>query len=473
MPIHTHISILDHPVEDVFAWHTRPRAFERLSPPWESVRVLEKDGEMWEGGRVLLGLRKGPVEIQWEVKHTAFEENVLFRDEQVRGPFGKWVHTHRFSAVGPGRMKMEDVIEWEAPFGPLGKVFGEPVIRSMLQRLFTFRHQRLAHDLDLLRRYPLKEGGATVAITGSTGLVGSALGALLSTGGHRVVPVVRGAAQPEGAKVDGAVPDRIHWDPARGIIQPEDFAGVDGVVHLAGESIASGRWNAARKERILKSRVEGTQLLAGALAQCSAPPAVLVSSSAAGWYGDRGDEELTEKSAPGTGFLADVCHAWEGAAEAAVNAGIRTVLLRTGIVLTPAGGALQQLLLPFQMGVGGRVGSGRQYMSWIDLDDEVGLILHALATEGLSGPMNATAPHPVTNAEFSRVLGRVLRRPALLPLPAPAVRTLFGDMGDALLLEGSRILPRVALDSGYRFLMPTLEESLRFGLGAGRRVSGS
>lgn len=465
MPVHHQRSELDHPLEEVFAWHTRPGAFERLTPPWESVEVLERTGEMWDGGEVVLGLRKGPAQLKWVVKHTAFEENVLFRDEQVSGPFGKWVHTHRFSDLGGGRTLMHDEVEWEAPLGALGSTFGAGFIASELRRLFAFRHRRLANDLELLRRYPLTPG-MTVAVSGASGLIGTALSALLSTGGHRVRPLVRSASS-------GGAENGIAWDPNGGTIDEAALAGVDAVVHLAGESIAGLRWTPEKKRRIMDSRAKGTLLLSEALSRMSPRPAVLVSASGADYYGARGNEVVTEDAPSGTGFLAEVCRAWEGATEPARRAGIRTVLLRSGMVLSPKGGALGQMLLPFKVGVGGRIASGRQYWSWIDLDDEVGLILHALATPGLAGPMNAVSPEPLPNAAFTDVLGRVLGRPTLIPLPGLAVRALFGEMGQTLLVEGARIVPRKAVASGYTFLFPDLEDSLRHQLGEPEEEGGS
>jgi uncharacterized protein len=369
------------------------------------------------------------------------------------------VHTHRFSEAGPGRTLMEDEVEWEAPLGALGNTFGSGFLAGELRRLFTFRHRRLANDLNLLRRYPLAPGGLTVAVSGASGLIGTALSALLSTGGHRVRPLVRGGNGSGGGEA-------IRWDPSAGTIDEAALAGVDAVVHLAGESIAGLRWTEEKKRKILESREKGTRTLAGAIARMNPRPRVLVSASGADYYGARGNEVITEGTPSGTGFLAEVCRAWEGATEAARRGGVRTVLLRSGMVLSPRGGALGQMLLPFKMGVGGRIGSGKQYWSWIDLDDEVGLILHALATPGLAGAVNATSPEPLPNAAFTDILGRVIGRPTLIPLPALAVRALFGEMGQTLLVEGARVVPRKALDSGYSFLFPGLEESLRHQLGA-------
>jgi hypothetical protein len=262
-----------------------------------------------------------------------------------------------------------------------------------------------------------------------------------------------------------AGPDEVAWDPARGLAEPARLNGVDAVVHLAGANIAAGRWTPARKAEIRQSRVEGTRSLCEALARLAHPPRVLASASAVGYYGDRGAETLTEDSAAGTGFLADVCRAWEAATQPASRAGIRVVNLRFGMILTPAGGALGKMLLPFKLGAGGRIGSGEQFMSWITLDDAIGAVHHALCEESVRGPVNVAAPAPVSNAEFTRTLARVLRRPALFPLPAFAARLLFGEMADALLLGSARVVPARLQAAGYGFRLPELEGAIRHLLG--------
>lgn len=282
-----------------------------------------------------------------------------------------------------------------------------------------------------------------IAISGSGGLVGSALAAALAADGHRVVRLVRRGSAPG--------PDEVLWDPAAGRIDAAGLEGLDAVVHLAGENIASARWSAARKERIRASRVEGTRLVAGALAGLARPPRVLVSASAIGYYGNRGDEVLEEGSAPGTGFLAETCVAWEAATAPARRAGLRVVSLRIGIVLSVAGGALSRMLVPFRLGLGGRVGDGRQFMSWIVLDDLVGIIRYSVLDDALSGPVNAVAPRPVRNTEFTAALGQALRRPTPFPLPAWAVRLLLGEMGEALLLAGARVVPTGLERAGFAF----------------------
>ncbi len=351
---------------------------------------------------------------------------------------------------------MEDEVEWEPPLGALGRTFGSNVIEDTLDRLFTFRHERLRNDLERHRAYSFSRP-MTVAITGSTGLVGSALSALLTTGGHRVLPVVRSRRSRSA--------DVVHWDIRAGEVDAAALEGVDAVVHLAGESLVAFRWTEDKKKEIRESRKLGTGLLARTLARLAKPPKVLLSSSAVGFYGDRGNEVLTEDSGPGKGFLAEVCKDWEAAAEPAQRAGIRVVRLRSGLVLSAAGGALPKMLPAFKAGVAGRLGRGDQYMSWIDIDDALGMVLMALHEAAVTGPLNGTAPHPVTNATFTTTLGRVLGRPTVLPVPGLALKALFGQMGSELFLSGQRVLPRKADSAGFEFFYPGLEESLRFQLG--------
>ena len=293
-------------------------------------------------------------------------------------------------------------------------------------------------------------------VTGSTGLVGSAATRRLAAAGHRVRRVVRSRPAPGS--------DDIFWDPVAGALDPASLGGVEAAVHLAGESISGGRWTAEKKARIRDSRTRGTRLLSETLARLPKRPRVLVCASAVGYYGDRGSEVVTERSVPGRGFLAEVCRDWEAASAPASAAGIRVVTLRCGVVLSPSGGMLGKLLLPFRLGLGGRVGSGGQYMSWIELDDLVSAIEHALAAEKLSGAVNAVAPHPVTNLEFTRTLGRVLARPTIFPLPAFAARRALGEMADELLLASARVEPQRLLESGFVFQHPTLESALRHAL---------
>ena len=296
-----------------------------------------------------------------------------------------------------------------------------------------------------------------VAVSGAGGLIGSALVTSLRADGHRAIPLVRRAPQPG--------EDALTWEPSSGALTPAGSAVAEAVVHLAGERIVGLRWTAEKKRRIRESRVTATRLLVQTLTRLSKPPAVLVCASGIGYYGSRGDGVLTEDSRVGTGFLADLARDWEAATAPVIAMGIRVVNLRIGVVLSAKGGALTTMLPAFRMGLGGVIGNGAQWMSWISLDDVIGAIRHVLDRDALRGPVNAVAPAPVTNAEFTRILGRVLGRPTLVPLPALAARLALGEMADELLLTSQRVLPARLESSSYTFRHPTLEGALRAALG--------
>ena len=292
----------------------------------------------------------------------------------------------------------------------------------------------------------------TIAISGKSGLVGSALAESFARSDDRVVNVTRDAESPS--------LDDIIWSPNSVIADPELLEGMDAFVHLAGENIATGRWNEAKKSRIRNSRVEGTHVVASTLARLDRKPSVLVSASAIGFYGDRGSEILDESAEAGSGFLADVCSGWEAATQSAVDAGIRVVHLRIGVIISRHGGALPQMLTPFKQGVGGRIGNGRQYWSWVSLEDVVGAIQHVISDESIHGPVNCVAPDPVTNSVFTRTLGSVLGRPTIFPMPGFATRLVLGEMANDLLLASMRVRPRNLERSGYRFRQPELRSAL-------------
>ncbi len=290
-----------------------------------------------------------------------------------------------------------------------------------------------------------------IAITGASGLIGGAISQHLSDVGHTVHPLVR--RTPDESK------NEIYWKPSSNEIDSTSLEGINVMIHLAGESIA-GRWTDAKKKRIRDSRVAGTTLVAETIASLNSPPDLFLSASAVGFYGDRGSEELTESSQGGKGFLPKVCFAWEAAAYAAEKSGIRTVHPRFGLVLSDKGGALETMLLPFKMGVGGVVGSGEQYMSWIAIEDAVLAITHILSSHDIVGPVNLVAPHPVTNREFTKTLGKQLGRPTILPLPSPIVKMMMGEMGESLLLDSTRVLPQTLLRTGYSFKYRDLAKAL-------------
>jgi uncharacterized protein (TIGR01777 family) len=438
-------SVMPASARAVFDWHARPGAFERLTPPFDPVQVVEHSGSIARGSRAVIRVRVGPLSMRWVAVHTAFEDGVSFSDVQESGPFALFEQTHRMVPQSPDQSLLEDEVRYRLPLGWLGALGGGRLARRKLEALFAYRHALLAADLS--RHRALDGPALRVGISGSHGFIGTALGHFLTTGGHSVVRLPRAA------------------------VTPALLEGLDAVVNLAGASVAGGRWSPARKEEIRRSRVETTQGLLTAMRGCKRPPPVLVSGSAIGLYGDRGGTALDETSAPGTGFLAEVCRDWEAAARAAEPLGVRVVLLRTGLVLSPNGGALAKLSPLFRAGLGGRVGEGTQVYSWIALEDAVGAIHYALRTPGLRGPINLTAPEAATNGAFTEALGEVLHRPTLAHVPAAAIRALFGEMGTETLLASAQVAPRALLNAGFTFRWPGLREALRFCLGVDRLPS--
>jgi uncharacterized protein (TIGR01777 family) len=294
-----------------------------------------------------------------------------------------------------------------------------------------------------------------VAMTGSSGLIGSMLASALEQHGHQVVRLVRRPAQDA---------SELSWDPSRHQLDPSALAGVDAIVHLAGAGIGDHRWTGAHRDRVLSSRIDGTTTVSEAIARAQPGPGILLSASAVGWYGDTGDQAVDEAAPAGSGFLAEVCRRWEDATAAAERAGVRVVRFRTGLVCSPHGGLLGRLLPLFKLGLGGRLGSGRQYWSWISLADEVAAIRHLLETD-ISGPVNLTGPLPVTNAEFTKTLGHILQRPTLIPVPRLALRIAVGEFADEGIVAGQRVLPRALERAGYTFQHATAEQALRWATG--------
>ena len=443
------------PAAEVFAWHERPGALARLCPPWERVELVSATGGVRDGARVTVRNKVGPFWTEWRVEHRDYVAGRQFRDVQVAGPFARWEHLHRIDADGPDACVLTDDIVYRLPGGAPGRAVAGKFTERKLAAMFAWRQERTKADVELASRYGTVRP-RRILIAGASGMVGRALVPLLETQGHEVVRLVRRRTEE---------PDTVYWNPATGEVDAAKLGAVDAVVNLAGENVGAGRWTAARRAAILRSRIDTTKTLVTTLAKMARKPAVFVNASAVGFYGERGDEELTEDSAIGLGFLPEVCLVWETHAEGAARAGIRTALVRFGVVLSPTGGALAKLLPLFRAGLGGRVGHGRQWMSWVGLDDAVGAIYHALLEPRCAGPMNVVAPEMITNAGFSATLGSVLHRPAVWPVPAAVLRLVFGEMADATLLASTRAMPVRLLDTGYAFRHPTLAAALRSGLG--------
>ncbi|MFT3879895.1 MAG: TIGR01777 family oxidoreductase [Gemmatales bacterium] len=445
--------------KEAFKWHTRPGALARLTPPWDNIEVIRNDNSISNGSQVIMRVPVlGPIKKTWIAEHFDYLENVMFCDRQLQGPFSFFEHTHRFEPVA-ARSRLIDHIEYQPPLGPLGKL-GLSIIQSKLNRAFAYRHRILTSDLQ--RHAPfLERPRMKIAITGSSGLVGTVLVPFLLTGGHQVIRLVRKPATSPLTDVTTS----ILWNPDKGELNASDLEGIDAVINLAGEGIADKRWTDERKKRIIDSRIKGTTLLAKTLAGMKQPPKVFFSASAIGYYPPSGDTPLTESTPAGSGFLPEVCKAWEAATKPAEDTGIRTVHGRIGIVLSAKGGALAAQLPLFRWGVAGRLGSGKQYTPWIEIDDLVGAMHFCLLNDTIRGAVNLTAPGIVTNQEFTKTLGQVLHRPTILPAPAWALRLALGEMADALLLASLKVIPERLQQAGYVFHYPQLEPALHHLLG--------
>ena len=442
-------SVVDHPLDEVFAWHTRPGAMRRLVPPWQPMRVV-KETESLADGTAILGL---PVGLRWIARHdpAGYDPPYQFRDVlssqglMTLPPrvIGWWRHTHRYSDAGRGTTRVHDIVDTTVP-------------AVALRSTFAYRHRQLAEDL--AAHADAAAVGArelTIAITGSSGLVGTALGAFLSTGGHRVIRLVRG--KPTNSNERRWVPS----EPAADLLD-----GVDAVIHLAGESIA-GRFTEEHRRAIRDSRIGPTRRLAEVAASTGGRLTTFISASAIGFYGyDCGDTELDEESPRGDGFLAEVVADWEAATAPAAEAGLRVVAVRTGIVQAAAGGTLKLLRPLFAAGLGGRLGSGRQWLSWISIDDLLDIYYRAIYDTRLAGPVNAVAPEPIRNRDYTAALASNLHRPAVLPVPSIGPRLLLGRQGARELAEANqRVRPAVLQTLGHWFRQGAVRDALAHQLG--------
>ncbi|WP_213576092.1 TIGR01777 family oxidoreductase [Rhodococcus sp. USK13] len=439
-----HSSVIRSARDELFAWHTRPGAFTRLSPPWQPLS-LDEEAESLKAGRAVLRLPGG---LRWTARHdpAGYDPPRQFVDYSAALPMRllvPWRHTHTFEVVSEHETRMTDRVDTAVP-------------GRFLASTFLYRHRQVADDMARHQwASTLAPGSRTIAVTGSSGLVGSALTAFLATGGHRVVRLVRRTPRTR---------DERRWNPAAPAA--DLLAGVDAVIHLAGASIA-GRFTDSHRRAVRDSRIEPTRRLAELIASTADGPKVFVTASAIGYYGpDRGDELLHEDDERGDGFLADTVAEWEGATASASDAGARVVAVRTGIVQSPKGGVLRLQRPLFEVGLGGRLGAGTQWLSWIDLDDLVDIYHRAVVDTRLTGPVNAVAPNPVRNEEYTAVLASVLHRPAFLPVPDFGPKLLLGEQGAReLALANQRVVPGRLLAREHRFRRPDLESALRHQLG--------
>ena len=452
--------------QQLYDWHARGGAFERLTPPWDTVRIVswkggEKTshlseqaqfGDISKGAQVCISLQQAFMKMHWKAEHVDSKEGEFFVDRQISGPFSFWEHHHRCIPIDASNSFLEDEIHYKMPLHPLGNI-ALSFMQRKLQSMFAYRHEITKRDLLSYNRYHGHAKTLRIAITGASGLIGRQLVAYLQGAGHEIYPMNR---KKKGEK------NEIIWSSSGFDIAP--LEGMDAVIHLAGESIAS-RWTMQKKKKILESRIDGTKALAEAISQLTNPPKTFISTSAIGFYGNRGDEELDEHSKRGQGFLADVCEEWELSAQKARDAGIRVVHPRIGIVISSQGGALEPMLLPFSCGLGGHMGSGQQFMSWISIDDILDLFLWVLHDETIEGAVNFTSPNPIRNRDFSHQLGHVLHRPTFFPVPERILTMILGEMAQGLILDGAKVLPKKAQQSGFQWRYNDLQDVFRHELG--------
>jgi uncharacterized protein (TIGR01777 family) len=437
---------------EAYAWFGRPATQARLVPPWDGARLVAAPAGIADGARLAIDLPIGPLHWRWIGAFGSCDppRRVVLR--QLSGPLARWEHRASFTD-DEDSCRLAEEITWDPRLGKLGQALAGAATQRRIDRWLAWRGRRATADLGRLRdaraSAPLR-----VAISGAGGLIGSALAHFLESGGDTVLPMVRRRARA----------GQIAWDPASGSVDGAALDGVDAVVHLAGAPVAT-RWSASARERIRASRVDGTRALATALAKLPRKPEVLIAASAIGWYGDRGDALLDESAVAGTGFLPEVCTAWEQACAPAAEAGIRVVHLRIGIVLSAVGGALPPLARALKLGMGVEFGDGRQWMSWIAHDDLIYLVHHALRSRSLSGRVNAVAPEPVRHHDLVSTLGRILQRRTRLHLPSAWVRRLLGEMGQEMLLSSARVVSRAIEQETFAYSSPALEDALRWELG--------
>lgn len=451
----THKTYFPISAEKLFDWHERPGALERLLLPWQKVIILKSGQSLANGTHVHLRIRIGPLWYDMEVEHCNYVKGRCFSDIQRRGPFAYWLHEHRFHPKGDGQSILEDRIHYRMPLGRLGEWIAGSSVQRELERAFRYRHEVVYKDL-VTHAIPPETKLRRILVSGASGLIGRALTPYLRLQGHKVIYLSRTSGEAT-----------LRWSPESNTLEPRALSecAPDAVIHLAGEPIAQ-RWTANTKQRILNSRIQGTRLLSERLAALRTPPKVLICASGISLYGTRRDGVVDETSeVRRDGFLAETVHHWEAAATPAVQAGMRVVYLRIGVVLSPAGGALAKMLPFFKVGLGASMGSGNQCLSWIALDDVVGACYHCLRGSNIQGVVNAVAPQNVSNAEFTNAVASGLNRKARIRLPRAAVALALGEMGIETLLSSQNVQPLRLLETDYCFRYPNINVALAHFLG--------
>ncbi len=452
-------SVIPADASDVFSYYGRNLSILRLTPPWETLNLLNITESMKAGSTIDLRIRLGCLKTSWQVKRVEFANNRTFVMSQSRGPFRHWKHTQSIRSLGDGTSSLRDLIQFSLPFGQFSNNrLGNYLARKRLERLFSYRHSITQSDMrhcTQMKTYPKTK----VAITGGNGLIGSELSVYLQAQGHQVTILSRSGK----SRIWGVPAEQ--WDPRSKAADWEKLEGIDSWIHLAGENLASGRWTSKKMRSLRNSRVESARFLAEGFKKMSNPPKVFIGASGIGYYGDGAEAELTETESKGSGFLADLCEDWEGASAEMEAMGIRRVILRMGMVLTPKGGALAKLLPLYKAGLGGRQGRGTQYWSWIAMDDLLRVFHVAMLNPHFRGVYNAVSPTPVQNHEFSSILAGKVNRPGVCSVPGGVLKFLLGKMANESLLASQRVLPQRLKECGIQFDFPTLDLALSHLLG--------
>lgn len=429
-------------VEELFEYHEADGALQRLTPPWESAKLLKKEGEgIKTGAKIFLKVKVPFFQMGWVSEHTEYDYPHMFKDVMIKGPFKKWEHTHIFREEDGGA-SLTDIIEYQPPFKIFGRL-GKKFIEAKLDSMFAYRHRITKYDIQSRKN---KKSGK-ISITGSGGLIGQKLKPYLSVLGYDVSALNRGENNGE-----------HFWDYKKQTYN--NIEDIDIFIHLAGEPIGDNRWTPARKKRIYESRIEGTRFLVDKILEMKKRPKIFICASAVGFYGNRGDEVLTEKSSQGDDYISTVCSDWEKEAKRLENVGVRVVYMRIGVVLSPEAGALFKFILPFKFGLGGYMGCGSHYMSWVSIEDVLGSFEHVIKND-IYGAVNITSPEPATHRSFAETLGKVLHRPSFIKIPAFSISWVFGQMGRELLLSSTKAVPEVLEESGYVFRHKSLESAMK------------
>jgi uncharacterized protein (TIGR01777 family) len=452
-------------IETVFEYHTHEEAIERLIPPWSPLQVLKSNTGLKNGTIAILRLKIGPFGIRWIAQHSGYIQNRQFQDKMIKGPLKYWLHTHSFIPNEINNCTMEDRIDYSPPFGLAGNNFINKKIRDKLYQLFYYRHHILKNDMNLWKLVGNSKG-KKILITGSTGLIGSALVPFLNTvGNHHITRMVRPSSKYRDNNNNNNNARIVKWDPEKDIIDIDNLNGFDTIIHLGGENIF-GRWSNSKKRKLLDSRIRTTRLLCNSLSKLKSPPSTLICASAIGFYGSQGRKLLTEETSQGSGFLSDVCQKWEDSTESAKSIGIRVINARFGMVLTPKGGMLQKLVKPSILKIGLKFPDENQYVSWVSIEDVIGSILYSIEDSSIKGPVNVVSPNPIKMSEFMKVLSQVLDNKLNLPLAKSTLKLVFGEeFADYVVSSSSFVLPKKLTMAGYPFLNTNLENTLRLLLG--------